>query len=207
MNCREFEHYLDSYLDGDLQGTLKLEFEAHLVNCESCGHEYAMMEAVGQIIAAPTPAEPRLSEDFSDRVMAGLSAQRKKDLRFRWVMTRLSRAAAIVLLATGTLTYWAGHRNGAVPSPGSPSVATMAMVSDPTELLARTCEQAGSSVLGLKDLRSSAIDFVREGVFQFARPTPADMERPLPAKTTLSKTNPHTPSPAAGSSEPELEWR
>lgn len=103
MNCQQFEIFLDQYLDGDLDGTLKLEFETHLVQCEACGHLYAMMEAAGQIIADDDPKVPVLRADFTDRVMAGVAKQKRKTLRIhRWV-ARSTVAAAIAMIVLGLL--------------------------------------------------------------------------------------------------------
>lgn len=101
MNCQQFEIFLDQYLDGELDGTLKLEFETHLVKCKTCGHLYAMMEAAGQIISDPDPREPVLGADFTHRVMAGIAKQKRKTLRMhRWV-ARSTVAAAIAMIVLG----------------------------------------------------------------------------------------------------------
>jgi hypothetical protein len=105
VNCREFEQYLDQYLDRELEGTLKLEFEAHMVECESCGHMYAMMEAVGQIVGAPSPNEPKLSSDFTDRIMMDFVEQRHKTLRFRKILAASSVAASIGVILTGLVLF------------------------------------------------------------------------------------------------------
>ena len=101
MNCNQFEHLLNRYLDSELSGTLKLEFEAHMVDCESCGHLYAMSEAIGQIIAEPASDEPALSSDFSERVMAELEKrnQRKNVLRKILVPSGLVASIAIILVS------------------------------------------------------------------------------------------------------------
>ena len=163
MNCYEFEQYLDQYLDGDFKGSLKLEFEAHVVDCEPCGHLFGMMEAMGEIITARSPREPVLSVDFSDRVMSGLAASKRKVKIYRWI-NRWSAAAAILVIAASGIIFSAGHL---VNSPESNPV--LFAESGPQQIdvwLADTLEQAGSSLYDLRDLRTSAVDQMRRGLFK-----------------------------------------
>jgi hypothetical protein len=101
VNCQQFEIFLDQYLDGDLDGTLKLEFEAHLVKCKACGHLYAMMDAAGQIIADDDPNVPVLSAGFTDRVMAGIGQQKQKTIRIRRWLAGSTAAAAVAMIVLG----------------------------------------------------------------------------------------------------------
>jgi hypothetical protein len=214
VNCREFEQFLDSYLDGDLQGTLKLEFEAHLVDCECCGHEFAMMEAVGRIISSPGPDEPRLSSDFTDRVMVGLSSEKEKTLHFRRTAGRIIRAAVIVLVSAGTVMFAVGRgaKNASLRPQAERGAVMMAMNTRSTEeqelnlWLAKTLERAGTNLWELKELKSSAFDQVRQGLFtSLAGPTPAVAE-PEPVKPVMEKSSERTPLPVQGSrSDPGLE--
>jgi hypothetical protein len=141
VNCREFEQYLDLYLDRELEGTLKLEFEAHMVECESCGHMYAMMEAVGQIVGAPSPDEPKLGSDFTDRIVMNFVEQRHKTLRFRKILAVSSVAAAVGLILTGLVLFTSVSpvQNEAVPT-----LASSSMVSSPLS--------PAASVLAMNDL-------------------------------------------------------
>lgn len=187
MNCRHFGQLLDQYLDGDLAGTMKLEFEAHLMDCEHCGHLLGTMQAMGQIIAAPAPDEPKLSSDFADRVMAGLATQRTTTVKFHRRLAQLSAAAAIALLVTGTLVFSSG-RVGALKNFAGKQVAALPQLVGQTThketllasanvrptasaaqpdlnlWLAGTLEKAGSSLWELKELRNSTLDQVRQGV-------------------------------------------
>lgn len=122
MNCGQFEQLVDRYLDGELTGSFKLEFEAHLVACEACGHLVAMMEAVGEIIAEPAPDEPKLGIDFTDRVLADWSHMQAR--RRRWVgLASGAAAAAAVILVVGALLMLAGPQGGSVPQTSENGVA------------------------------------------------------------------------------------
>ena len=50
MNCSEAERLFDPYLDGELSGSLRLEFDAHRLRCTLCQRKLAMMEACEHIL-------------------------------------------------------------------------------------------------------------------------------------------------------------
>lgn len=122
MNCQQFEQLLDEYLNGELQGSFKLELEAHVVECESCGHLMAMMQAVGQIIADPAPNEPQLGGDFAEKVLVGLTERHRNSRRnwsdFAWAGA-LARAAAVLLVVTSSI--WLAWPRRTDPSAGQPT--------------------------------------------------------------------------------------
>lgn len=219
MNCHQFEQYLNQYLDGELEGTLKLEFEAHLVDCSACGHEFAMMEAVGRIIASPSPSEPRIRMDFTDRVMSGLSSQRTVRVDWRRILNKTSLAAAVALVLTGTVIFSSarfGNSGASKPNTAQRAgVLTAASISDsraPQDWLAGTFERAGMSLLDLKELKSSAFDQVREGIFsRFAGPSvkpvqfSASEKTIRPVRSVLENSTMPTPIPVDNASEAGLE--
>ncbi|NLX04278.1 MAG: hypothetical protein GXY33_03935 [Phycisphaerae bacterium] len=126
MKCEHFEHFLDRYLDGELKGSLKLEFESHLVECEQCGHLMAMMSAVGEIVCEPAPDEPELSSHFTDRVLGELD--RMQGTRRRWygIATAAAAAAALVVTVASLLVLAGPDRSAGV------SADRMAIVEQPT---------------------------------------------------------------------------
>lgn len=124
MNCLQAEQLFDAYLDGQLAGSLRLEFDAHRLRCRRCQQTLAMLESVGTLIATDT-AQPPLPGDFTDRVMAQIShraARRPRPLR------RLLLVAGAVCQAAAVLAfvfYWMPQRSN--PSadrvPPAPRVA------------------------------------------------------------------------------------
>jgi hypothetical protein len=74
MNCRDCEQLFDAYLDGELGGAMRLEFDAHRLRCPQCERSLAMMQSIGSAIAA-NDVGPALSADFADRVMAQIAAR------------------------------------------------------------------------------------------------------------------------------------
>ena len=103
MNCADFEQLLDAYLDGELSGSLRLEFDAHRLRCRGCELTVASMEAVEDVITADRPV-PSLSLDFTDRVMGKIEVRkprstRSRNLRIAIVGGTVLQAAAVLMLA------------------------------------------------------------------------------------------------------------
>jgi anti-sigma factor RsiW len=108
MNCSEAEHFFDAYLDGELAGSLRLEFDAHRLRCGVCQQKLAMMEACEHILARDGRG-PLLSDDFTDRVMDEVEQRRVITLRSRkrrivWGTAVGVQAAAVIAFAF----LWAG---------------------------------------------------------------------------------------------------
>ncbi len=123
MNCVQAEQLFDAYLDGQLGGSLRLEFDAHRLRCRRCQQTLAMLESVGTLIATDS-VHPPLSPDFTDRVMARIahrSAQRRRPLRrLLLVAGAVSQAAAVLAF----VLYWLPPkpRPPAQPAPAAPQV-------------------------------------------------------------------------------------
>lgn len=101
MNCAECEQLFDAYLDGELSGSLRLEFDAHRIRCTRCQQTLAMLESVGDVIGS-NAGMPALSDDFTDAVMSRIEARspRRSWLRpsRRVVVVGVALQAAAVLL-------------------------------------------------------------------------------------------------------------
>ncbi len=101
MNCPEFETLLDAYLDGQLAGTLRLEFDAHRLNCRRCQQTVALLESAGHVIASDADV-PDLPADFSARVLSAITTPEPKTIRFP--ATRVAVfAAALAQIAAALL--------------------------------------------------------------------------------------------------------
>jgi hypothetical protein len=100
LDCLQFEQLLDRYLDDDLTGSFKLECEAHVVECESCGHLLAMMEAVGRIVSDGDPTVPQLDEGFTDRLIGDLAHIQQRHHRWRQMLSAGAAAAALITVIT-----------------------------------------------------------------------------------------------------------
>jgi hypothetical protein len=100
MNCAEFEQLIDAYLDGELSGSLRLEFDAHRLRCRRCQLTVAMMESVAHVVASDR-STPALSEDFAERVMTAI--ERRHPLSVRLRPTRVAVAVGALLQAAAVL--------------------------------------------------------------------------------------------------------
>lgn len=137
MNCCDFEQLVDPFLDGELSGTLRLEFDTHRLRCPLCQQKLAMMEACEHVLAREDHT-PAISDDFSDRVMAAIAARQPapaalgERIRLRLhlpnlpvsrrLLVPLQGAAAAVFILAIYATWVAG------PSPTRPdSHASMAV--------------------------------------------------------------------------------
>jgi hypothetical protein len=99
MNCIDAENLLDSYLDGQLNGSLRLEFEAHRLRCRRCQQTLAMMETAAHVIATDRRM-PVLPDDFTERVLSRVAARPARRLRLSPGVVAgalLAQAAAIGL--------------------------------------------------------------------------------------------------------------
>lgn len=112
MNCVDAEQLFDAYLDNELSGSLRLEFDAHRLRCPQCQRKLALLEACEQVLAAERT--PALSDDFTDRVMARiLERQNAPTVRGSGrLYVRLASAVGIAAALTLAAFFW--------PSAGSP---------------------------------------------------------------------------------------
>ncbi len=110
MNCSEAEQFFDAYLDGELSGSMRLEFDAHRLRCPLCQQKLAMMEACEHIISRDGH-QPALSKDFSDRVMrqigqGPITARRHRRRRLTIVAAVVLQAAAVIVFAVVVSGFW-----------------------------------------------------------------------------------------------------
>jgi hypothetical protein len=106
MKCAEFEPLIDSYLDGELCGSLRLEFDAHRLRCRRCQLSVAMMESVQHVVAADheTPAPLTL---------------RLRPTRVAVVAGALLQAAAVIYMAV----MWPSKPNAPTQPPTFRTIA------------------------------------------------------------------------------------
>ena len=102
MYCPECEQLFDAYLDGQLAGTLRLEFDAHRLRCRRCQQTLAMLEAVGHVIASDTQV-PELSANFTDRVLHEVEQPRPRVVRF--TSPRVALVAAAIVQVAAVVTF------------------------------------------------------------------------------------------------------
>ncbi len=137
MNCSECERLFDAYLDGQLAGSLRLEFDAHRLRCRRCQQTLAMLESVGHVITSDSQV-PELPDDFTERVLHSLQpapvrVRRFPSLRVATVVGALLSAAAVL-----TIALWQGTLTADVEPPAPP----VALVDD-----VRATDDAGRAAI------------------------------------------------------------
>jgi hypothetical protein len=102
MNCSECEQLLDAYLDGQLTGSLRLEFDAHRLRCRRCQQTLAMLEACANVISSDTQI-PQLSDGFTERVLETVSQPEPRVVRFP--LRRVAIIAGAIVQAAAVLAF------------------------------------------------------------------------------------------------------
>lgn len=102
MKCSQFQQLIDAYLDNELSSNLRLEFDAHRVQCDECQRWLTMVEAVTNTVCDDRDV-PALSGDFTARVLA--STSESENARPRTYVWRLWTAGAAALQAAAVLTW------------------------------------------------------------------------------------------------------
>ena len=80
MNCRDFVEFLMSYLDGELDETVRAVFESHLGGCSLCHtymDDYVMTIEIGRAVCT-SPDGPVPSDAPPELVQAILQARRAR---------------------------------------------------------------------------------------------------------------------------------
>jgi hypothetical protein len=205
MNCSEAEHFFDAYLDGELAGSLRLEFDAHRLRCGVCQQKLAMMEACEHILARDGRG-PLLSDDFTDRVMDEVEQRRVITLRSRkrrivWGTAVGVQAAAVIAFAF----LWAGYWKAPAPvlPPGDPAFLPEvedAMEGGPValqELMRVRGEQLAAAQSNLRDEAAALAGYLsRLSIFGDYAPVsgapsnPFDMIIPRPASDSADEREP-----------------
>lgn len=117
MNCSEAERLFDAYLDGELNGSLRFEFDAHRLNCPMCQRKLAMMEACEHILVGDQRG-PALSADFTDRVMAQVSLRGERVRRSRHLKLFIGAAVGLqAAAAVGFFFVWTFGQDRQVAAP------------------------------------------------------------------------------------------
>lgn len=112
MNCSDAEQLFDAYLDGELSGALRLEFDAHRLRCGVCQKKIAMLESF-EFVVASDDRTPTISDDFTDRVMASLGSRPVRLARRR----RVAIGSAVALQAAAVIVFAILWRSSASTSP------------------------------------------------------------------------------------------
>ncbi len=82
MRCEEYQQYLDSYLDRELDDDLKHEVESHHAGCEACATQLHRKQALRQTLRSMPVTPPE--DGFLDTVVEDvLITNHRNETRFR----------------------------------------------------------------------------------------------------------------------------
>ncbi|MEE8169036.1 MAG: zf-HC2 domain-containing protein [Phycisphaerae bacterium] len=127
LTCRHFRNLFDAHLDGELSESQAAELHAHLLQCPECQREVETLRACGDVIGLDARG-PRLSADFTERVMSAVPARRgpvRSGTRSwhqvrRWTELGLAPAAAAALVLAVLIPS-----GESVVSPTAPAIVSM----------------------------------------------------------------------------------
>lgn len=140
MYCSEAEGLFDAYLDGELSGTLRLEFDTHRLHCPVCQQKLSLLETTEYVISTDLRG-PSVSDEFTDKLMASLQ-QRKmapRPLKLR----RPLLAAAFVLQAAAVVGFvMLMPRFWERPAPAAPLARTIKLADIEDAIVKRDKELA-----------------------------------------------------------------
>jgi hypothetical protein len=156
MNCHDCDSFLNDQLDGAL-ADLPPALAEHLAGCTRCRElEQAARWLRGTLPALPVPAPP---SDLSQRIVAGVLAERRARRVWRYRLTVAAAAAAVVLILVPVLSrLWPTTPPNAPPAkeqvevtPPSAPVPTPEPQDKTGPSLKSTLAEATQAVVSLSD--------------------------------------------------------
>ena len=146
MNCSEFQKLLDAYIDGELDGVQRAEFEAYAAKCDSCAQALRAAEQLRDFLvhmndelAVPLPAQAAWRK--------AVRAEARKR-RMKRVYAACGAVAAVCAVTIGTVAMLGS--NPVAPNAEPRSVAYVeadgisdeAVLEDPVAMLGASDESA-----------------------------------------------------------------
>ena len=110
MVCESWKAKLDTYVDGELPSEEMRAFDTHVHSCSSCSADALTRVQMRRVIqVAGKRFTPRA--EFRKRMQQSIAPKPQRSFRLRWMLA--AAAAAVVMLAVGTLTSaYLGERSG-----------------------------------------------------------------------------------------------
>jgi anti-sigma factor RsiW len=107
MNCEEALPWMHEYLDGDLTGTPLTELKKHLLSCMDCSQRFRQMQNTEAMVRSL----PHLAatSDLTDRIMASLPKQPKRNTWLQWIQRHPAIAVAsmfLFVMLSSSLSLW-----------------------------------------------------------------------------------------------------
>ena len=101
MNCEAFRENIDAYIDGGLESAARLEMERHAEKCAPCMKLLTEARELAELLAEMSEVDVPLQAQAGWR--RAVRAEAKKKPYAAWMRSIASVAAALVVLAAGTM--------------------------------------------------------------------------------------------------------
>jgi mycothiol system anti-sigma-R factor len=100
IRCAGVSRFVDTYLDGEFGERDRVEFEAHVADCEACRNKVRAQSEWKKLIKAAAPRE-QAPAALRNRISRSLARESKPMLSWRaWAVRAMPAAAAVGLVAT-----------------------------------------------------------------------------------------------------------
>src|SRR5580700_12157888 len=96
MKCEEINHFIDSYLDGELEFVRQDELEQHLVNCPSCRSLLEQRRAFRAFFVAAV-SEYKAPPQLEARVLAAIRPKPAKEKFSFWRQPWIYATAVVAI--------------------------------------------------------------------------------------------------------------
>jgi len=103
MNCSEADAIMYAFVDGELSGSDRTAYEAHLVSCDTCAHATRLQSRFKAALRGHLP-RPEVPEGLRQRLHGALEAEPTARRQWPWqayprIFTlAIAASAAVVLL-------------------------------------------------------------------------------------------------------------
>jgi anti-sigma factor RsiW len=98
---------MHEYLDGDLAGTPLTELKKHLLTCPACSQNFKQLQSAEAIVRSLPHVTAAM--DLTDRIMAGLPKQRKRNAWLEWIKRHPAVSVAsmfLFVMLSSSLSLW-----------------------------------------------------------------------------------------------------
>lgn len=148
MNCLHCSKYIYSYYDSELSAQTRLEIERHLAECPACRFQYDLTMTENKVLR-DTSDIPELSQDFNQRVLQAISADKTpplpdnvivmaKDRRYRFKRSYLLIVSTVACMLLAFYVYAPGLFTGGEKQVAQSGQVTNVQISEPMKKMSGT---------------------------------------------------------------------
>lgn len=114
VDCTDFRHYLDPYLDGEFDARERAEFDAHLATCSDCRRHYEQSAWLQNAARSVLQRPEHLGDDARARITGKLRAAQRPERRRR-AMKNVAKGVVPALVAASAIFLFVSPLTGFVP--------------------------------------------------------------------------------------------